>query len=621
MASKKELRVLNKMLKKPCITSREVEGILGVSNKTARKMIALLNDEIVLNGAEITAKPGKGYSLIVHKNAAFEKFLEVNQIIDAANTENRSEFLIRLFIDTEEYLKVEELADMLYISQKGVSKSLKEAEHYLHEFDLNIIRKPHYGMRVDGKEYDIRRCLSSMAGENDFTAIDKNIIEAVDKVFKNNEVKMSEMALTSFLISLQITVDRVKKGKLVEMDPARFEISMHSQLRHDIQTAKECVKALEEEYQLLFPEDEINYIALNIMDKKYYENNGSLVINEEINLLVTEILDSIYKTYGLDFRKDLDFYMMLVKHLIPLRLRLLYGTMIKNPILEEVKGKYPFAWSIASGLNHIIKKHYDRMMSDDELGYIAIAVQLAIDKHKKQVDNRKNILLVCAAGNVFSRFLKYRFQELFKDCIEQAYTCDYSDLRDYDFSKIDYVFSTVPLDISLPVPIYKVEYFPDESEMGDIRTVLQKPASIIEKYFSEKLFLTEVEAENKSEVIRQICNHIAKAVNVPEDFYDLVMKRESLLQTAMGGQVAVPHPHHTVTDQTLICVAILKNPIYWNKTDKVKVVFLISISQNDMDDMENFYSDFFKLALTKENIDSIVKSQTYENLMSIVRSI
>lgn len=148
--------------------------------------------------------------------------------------------------------------------------------------------------------------------------------------------------------------------------------------------------------------------------------------------------------------------MMLVKHLIPLRVRLNYGTMLKNPILQEVKNEYPFALSIASGLNHIMKKYYDKQLSEDELSYIAIAIQLAIEKQTKNNQNKKNILLVCASGNVFSRFFKYRFQEMFKDCIDQAFTCDYPDLADYDFRSIDYVFSTVPIDLVLPVPTFQV---------------------------------------------------------------------------------------------------------------------------------------------------------------------
>ena len=168
-------------------------------------------------------------------------------------------------------------------------------------------------------------------------------------------------------------IDRVQRQKFVELDLEKLGAGTRALLDEKLPLARECLGRLEMEYKFVFPESEVYYVALNVADKKYYEDSGNLLIDKEINAVVTDILENIYETYRLDFRKDLDFYMMLVKHLIPLRVRLNYGTMLKNPILQEVKNEYPFALSIASGLNHIMKKYYDKQLSEDELSYIAIA--------------------------------------------------------------------------------------------------------------------------------------------------------------------------------------------------------------------------------------------------------
>ena len=620
MASKKDLKLIHTIIKKKSMTSKEVEEIYAVSNKTARKMIALLNEEIRTHGARFESKPGKGYTLIVEEQEKLEAFIKENQQADLTSVENRPEVLIRKFTETEDYLKIETLAEQLYMSPQIISKALKKAENYLNSFGLHIERRPHYGMKLTGREYDIRRCLATLANDKEFSSADQRMEEAVRAIFRKNDVKMSEVALRSFLETLQVALGRIEKGIYVEFDQTKLSLSTQQLLNDNLQIAEECITALEEIYRIELPEDETYYTALNIADKKYYERNINLLIDEEVNTVVTEILESIYETYQLDFRKDLEFYMMLVKHLIPLKVRLQYGTMIKNPILQEVKSEYPFALSIAKGLNHIIEKYYGKELSEDELSYIALAIQLAMDKKKKEKNNKKNILLVCASGNVFSRFFKYRFKELFKDCINEAYTCDYPDLKEYDFGDIDYVFSTVPVDLSIPVPAFQVDYYPDEAEMDNIRTVLEKPENVIERYFSEELFLPEVEVSSKEDVIRQLCERIQNVRNIPDEFYDLVMKREKLLQTAMGDLVAVPHPYRTVTDHTLISVAILKKPIYWNETDKVQVVFMVSVSQNDLEDIENFYAEFFKVALSKKNIERLISNPTYDELIQIIRN-
>ena len=127
MTSKKDLKLIHTMMKKKSMTSKEIEKIFAVSNKTARKMIALLNDEIKKHGAEFESKPGKGYSLVVYEPDTFDKFLENNQCVNTADIQNRPEFLIQIFIDTEDYLKLDDLADMLYVSPQIVSKALKKA--------------------------------------------------------------------------------------------------------------------------------------------------------------------------------------------------------------------------------------------------------------------------------------------------------------------------------------------------------------------------------------------------------------------------------------------------------------------------------------------------------------
>lgn len=620
MASKKDLKLIHTIMKKKSMTSKEVEEIYAVSNKTARKMIALLNEEIKLYGAKFESKPGKGYKLTIEQQDKFEEFIKKNQQADVMTVEDRPEVLIRMFTETEEYLKAETLADQLYVSPQIISKALKKAENYLNNFGLYIERRPHYGMRLAGSEYDIRRCLATLENDKEFSTADQKLEDTMRAIFQKNNVKMSEAALRSFLETIQVALRRIERGIYVEFDQNKLSLSTQKMVEENLVTAEECIKVLKDIYQLDFPVSEKYYTALNIADKKYYEKNVNLLIDEEVNALVTEILESIYETYQLDLRQDLEFYMMLAKHLIPLKVRLQYGTMIKNPILKEVKSEYPFALSIAKGLNHIIEKYYGKKLSEDELGYIALAIQLTMDKKKKGKNNKKNILLVCASGNVFSRFFKYRFKEMFEDCINEAYTCDYPDLKAYDFRNIDYVFSTVPLDLPIPVPAFQVDYYPDESEMGNIRTVLEQPENMIEKYFSEELFLSGLEMTSKENVIREMCSHVQDIRHVSEEFYDLVMKREKLLQTAMGNLVAVPHPYRSITDHTMICTAILKKPIYWNETEKVQVIFMISVSQNDMKDIESFYEEFFKVALSKKNIEQLINNPTYDELIQIIRN-
>lgn len=621
MITWKEDKIIKKLLQQPSVTSKEFEDVLNVSNKTARKMILQTNFELQLHGAEIVSKPGKGYHLTITDEKAFYSF--INNHVDkfAVDLEGRSKLIVIFFIENTSYIKIEDLADMLYTSRNVVSKSIKKAELILNNFNLHFERRPHFGIRLVGSEYDIRRCLLFLENEKDFLTIKSQISKVVNYVFIKHKIKMSDTALASFLLYLQISVERIKEGKFVEFSKLEFDFFSENLLRDNLEAANECVELLEKEFDISFMQDEVHNIALQIADKKYYEsNNENIIVDEEISRLVTDILKNIFSTYGLDFRKDLDIYMMLVKHLIPLRLRILGGNMIKNPILKEVKEKYRFALSISAGLNPIIEQYFHKRLSEDELSYIALAIELVFEKQIASEKNKKNILLVCSSDNVCACFFKYRFEELFRECIESSQICDYADLINYDFSNIDYVFSTVPIHIKLPVSIFQVEYFLDEIMVNNIKTILTRTEGRITKYFSDQLFLSNIKAKSKQDVIKIMCDHISTVKKIPPEFYNLVIKRENMLHTALSEQVAIPHPYHTITTDTFVCVSTLAEPVTWGD-EKVSVVFLVSIAQNNKDNIENFYNDLFKLVLSKEKIDKLLKNPEFDNLIALVNLI
>lgn len=78
-------------------------------------------------------------------------------------------------------------------------------------------------------------------------------------------------------------------------------------------------------------------------------------------------------------------------------------------------------------------------------------------------------------------------------------TCDVIGLRSVNFSKIDYVFSTVPIPIYVPVPIRQIQFFPTEKELTQMKKLLmQGKKGTVEEYFSPELFLPHLNAKHGS---------------------------------------------------------------------------------------------------------------------------
>ena len=617
MLTKKELKILKKLQLGDYMRSQDIEKILEVSNKTARKQILLLNDKLLSHGAKIESKPGKGYLLVVNDENLFHQIYTNDEM--EVDSETRWEYLAKMFIETEGYLKVEDLMDTLYVSQKVTSYAIKKAEQFFNSYHLQFERKPHYGIRLIGEEYDKRRSLVALAKGNNFLKIDDKLVTIVNYIFIKYEITMSETARESFIIHLQFSINRLMKGKTIELDSSSIEYIHDRFFQELLFIARELSKMLEDEYSIHFSEDEIYSIALHISDKKFYETNtGNVVIDDEVTHLVKDILTSIKNTYRLDFENDLDIFTMLVKHMIPLKIRVSNGSNLKNPLLNDIQDQYPFAMTIAKGINPIIEQYFSKKISEDELSYIAIAIQLAIEKRKKRDRRKKNILIICASGSISSKLFEYRFKEMFKDNIASTQICSYTDLKNYDFTNIDYVFATVPIDIQLPIPVYQMtEQILTPRISIEIQKMLELSTHPLSNKFSPNLFFSHLKVESKEELLKMMCDESRLEKGLSDQFYKLVMKREAMLETSYENLVALPHPYRTISKETFVCTALLDEALIWGKY-KVRAVFLIAVSDDRNEDIENFYDDFFDFVLDKDNINQLLNHQSFEYLLYLL---
>ncbi len=66
-------------------------------------------------------------------------------------------------------------------------------------------------------------------------------------------------------------------------------------------------------------------------------------------------------------------------------------------------------------------------------------------------------------------------------------------------------------------------------------------------------------------------------VKDPDDFYNAVVERESLMSTGIGLGVAIPHAKLECIDGFFVATAVLARPVEWDALDHkpVRVVFLI----------------------------------------------
>lgn len=620
-------------------TADELADRLGVSNKTVRNTIKELEKELEGSGACIRVKYGSGYALELAQGQDLKQLRE--QLFPAEEgaycpetPEERIYYLAEYLFQTEDFVKMDRLSEILYVSKRILSDDLKKVERIFSRHHLSIVRKPNYGIRVEGEEFDKRLCIaelavkrSGMSGSREEAEI---VAACVDEVFRKNSYEVNGVVLDSLIMHICIAVERIRQGHYVEIQNEE-EVSQSRDEMYEAArpVAEEIVKKLEEAFQISFPESEIGYIAIHLSgktDAAAAVEEGNLVISEEVNSAVTEMLQSVKDAFQVDFMEDLELRMSLCRHLVPLSIRLEYNINMRNPLLDDIKEKFCLAYAMALQASTVLNRHSGKIMTDDETGYIALAFALALQR-KKTGPPKKNILLVCASGRGSAQLLKYKCMEEFGPYVGNLEVCDVNHVPKVDFSQIDYVFTTVPLPCSVPVPVREVQYFMGDKEVVDIRRLFRKSENVVDKYYDPELFIPCLKAEDKWEVIRKLCSLVIEKRGLSPDFYASVEKREKLAKTAFGNMVAMPHPYTSGWGTPFACVAVLDHPILWAEGEdslegeEVQVVFLVSLDGLVGRELQKFYDVTSQLMLSQKHIQRLIRHRSYEQLISSLRNV
>jgi lichenan operon transcriptional antiterminator len=115
-----------------------------------------------------------------------------------------------------------------------------------------------------------------------------------------------------------------------------------------------------------------------------------------------------------------------------------------------------------------------------------------------------------------------------------------------------------------------------------------------------------------------MCTEIQKVVELPSDFYELVMEREKMASTEFGNNVALPHPIKPIADSTFVAIGMLQKPIKWDK-QLVKFIFLISTKKDSKESLSLFNESITALVFNKKAMLKLEKEPTLITLKEIIK--
>jgi lichenan operon transcriptional antiterminator len=613
-------------------TANKIAKKLNVSEKTIRIRMKELNHTLNSQGALIESRQNMGYRIKILDEVKFLAFCNLleegeKEKIPTTSAE-RVSYILAFLLNQTDYIKLEDLCDFLYVSRNTITADLKKAEYILNIYHLTLQRKPNYGIMIFGKEFDKRICIArSLIKHNSIIKKDgkkqlelQMIGDIIMEVIYKYKMRISEISLESLINHAYIAVGRIRRNHQIEIDNDKINKLVREEA---MKAALDIVSIIEAKIHVSFGEDEISYLALHfgakLSSNSYHKYGTNMVISGEIDELVLQMLDIIYHSFKIDFRNNLELRMSLNQHMVPFDIRMQYNIPLKNPLIQDIKKEYALAYTMAATACIALSNHYKTSIPEDEIGYFALLFALTIEKQDKKV-NKKNIVIVCASGKGTTQLFMYKYKQAFGKYINNIYECSAYELENFDFKdkEIDYVFTTIPIHVSVPVPVFEVNLFLEHHDIAIYSELFEMGSNeFLNKYYKKSLFLTDISADTKEDIIKQLCDHTSQYYELPDNFYEAVIKREKLGQTDFGNLIAIPHPFQVITKENFVTVGILKEPFWWGHNE-VQVVFLIAISTEADADIERFYKLTTKFLFNAEYIQYLIDNPSFEVLFHLL---
>lgn len=569
------------------VSSLALSQEIGCSTKTIQNEIKEVNKE--LKNCEIVSIRGIGYKIegnlddIDIKNSDLYDYDRVEYIIKK---------IINISSTDKDTIKLEDLADSMYVSLSTVKNDLKEVKKILNEYNLKISSKHKQGICIEASEEDIIKFIINYSNKVD------NSLSIKD--FLNNNI-----------------IENLFSIKKILLDTLNYENMILT----------------DNEFKNI-----VNYISIYLSRNntnqsdfikeyiKKYKNKKEKPISEDEQLLIRKAIKEFCRDLNIatsiNLSHDKIFEECLFNHICNLYKRADLGINQYEITAGEIKLKYPFAFELGKIAKKTIEKNLNMEISEDEVENIALHIGGALERIDKR-DEKKvyKTIIVCTSGVGTSMLIKSKLENIFKGKLEiikviPSYLIDYVNVLD-----IDFVISTVEVNLE-NVNVIKVSPMLTDKEIKLIEKYIETENVYIDldiqNLFSSELFFKDIKAETRSQVIDIMSKKLVEKGYIDDTMRQSYFERETIATTEIGNMVAIPHGAKGEVYENKVAIGILKEPISW-EVGKVRLVIMLALDKEKILDYEEVFSKIYKRVDSIAKVISICENKSYEKFINLFK--
>lgn len=442
------------------VTGNELSRLVGVSLRTIRDDIKMINDLILDYDIKINAKVKKGYYFKTEDKDVIKQVGLIKNLIDneyinsipASPYERQTTILLTLC--KNDYSLISELAYEFMVSESTIKNDVNEVKKWLKtklnehlkisNLDkINIRRDESLKRNIISWVLDykfnagtLEKGMKLLFNNNTYSVYDKSLFKMIDQLTKKHGYFLSGHSSQTFAHDIYVSYNRFNLGFLIDENTLDSNCEL---LDITIQVKIETEKIFGYSISVY----EWKYIEQKFLSKQFLKQTDLITFfNKDISTVITLLLSKFKKNYKLDFTSNDEIIKLFVLYLSPMINRLKNNYCISNSVNIDGKLKMEvFEELLLNDITEIIKLEYGLKVNSDELYYLKILL-LSIQSYWIK---KKNIVIVCDYDQSIIDWIKNTLLENFSSKIQIVENYTYQQFKFFSEKEFYYLSNQIDL--------------------------------------------------------------------------------------------------------------------------------------------------------------------------------
>jgi mannitol operon transcriptional antiterminator len=464
------------------IGSVELAKLLNITPRQVNYSIKGVKVWLKQHGQDLRVLPGVGFSvnLTADQTQVLVQKINVHSNVQIILSVSQRQQLLALFLLTRaEPLILAQLEQISGVSRMTILKDLDEIETWFVGQNISLVRKPHFGIQVDGAEHDCQQAMAELLwGETPFSNDPVTRITHSDGLNFNLQEDARLLPLVGMInqyvsdLHLRRTIGLVAKAEeqlggrftddavlhlalVIAIMSNRIQGGHHLTLESELIAALESVKMwpvasyvasrLGRESNTTWRPADIAGVAMEMMAAPRNDSfPRDLEGESDFSALSERLMEHISQAFGISkIKHDHTLRTGLLNNIVPAcfrqRFHLWFPVALNNAGLPE---KYEKEHAIAQEVSILVYEFTGVRLPKSEINNLVVLLRAAFIRNRSYRFDR--VIVICPSGMATAQLLVARLHARFPN-LSNLEVISLRDLTPALISSADLVLTTVPL--------------------------------------------------------------------------------------------------------------------------------------------------------------------------------